>query len=104
MEAIVIFCTVPDTEVAEKIANHLVSSKLAACVNIVPQLTSIYFWKNEVCKDPELLLIIKTKKSLYTQVENAIKSIHPYEVAEIIAVPIILGSQEYLGWINDVTK
>ncbi len=104
MEAIVIFCTVPNTEVAEKIANHLVSSKLAACVNIVPQLTSIYTWKHELCNDSELLLIIKTKKNLYEMVENAIKSLHPYEIAEIIALPIVMGSTEYLGWVHDVTK
>ncbi len=104
MEYCVIFCTVPSNEVGQEIANNLVSSKLAACVNIVPGLTSIYTWKGEICTDPELLCIIKTKKNLFKEVEEAIKRIHPYEIAEIIALPVISGSSDYLHWIESVTK
>ena len=104
MEAIVVFCTVPNNEVAERIATNLVRSQLAACVNIIPHLTSIYTWKNELYNDSELLLVIKTKKNLFPLVEEAIKSYHPYEIAEIIALPVIAGSSDYIGWIYDVTK
>lgn len=104
MEYCVIFCTVPNREVGLDIANTLVSQKLAACVNIVPELTSIYTWKGEICNDQELLLIIKTKSNLYTTIEETIKKIHPYEVAEIISLPITCGSHDYLQWIEDVTQ
>lgn len=104
MEYCVILCTVPNKDVALEIANNLVSNKLAACVNIVPGLTSVYTWKGEICNDQELLCIIKTKKTLYLEVEEAIKKLHPYEVAEIIALPISSGSSDYLQWIENVTK
>lgn len=104
MEFCVILCTVPNKDVALDIANNLVSNKLAACVNIVPGLTSVYTWKGEICNDQELLCIIKTKKTLYLEVEETIKKLHPYEVAEIIALPISSGSADYLQWIENVTK
>lgn len=104
MEYCVIFCTVPNNEVGLNIANTLVSKQLAACVNIVPGLTSIYTWKGELCNDQEFLLIIKTKNNLFANIEEAIKKIHPYEVAEIISLPMISGSYEYLQWIETVTK
>jgi len=104
MEFCVIFCTVPHKEVGLDIANTLVSKQLAACVNIVPGLTSIYTWKDELCNDQELLLIIKTKNNLFANVEEVIKKIHPYEVPEIISLPVISGSYDYLQWIETVTK
>lgn len=104
MEYCVIFCTVPNNEVGLDIANTLVAKQLAACVNIVPGLTSIYKWKGELCNDQEFLLIIKSKKNLFANIEEAIKKIHPYEVAEIISLPLISGSYEYLQWIETVTK
>ncbi|MGB4269062.1 MAG: divalent-cation tolerance protein CutA [Spirochaetota bacterium] len=104
MEYCVIFCTVPNKEVGLNIANTLVSHQLAACVNIVPGLTSIYSWKGNICNEQELLLIIKTRSDLYTNIEEAIKKIHPYEVAEIISIPITSGSHDYLQWIEDVTQ
>ncbi len=104
MEYCVIFCTVPNKEVGLDIANTLVSQQLAACVNIVPNIISIYSWKGKICNDQELLLIIKTKNDLYTKIEEAIKKIHPYEVAEIISMPITCGSHDYLQWIKDITK
>jgi periplasmic divalent cation tolerance protein len=104
MEFCVIFCTVPHKEVGLDIANTLVSKQLAACVNIVPGLTSIYTWKDELCNDQELLLIIKTKNNLFANVEEVIKKIHPYEVPEIISLPVISGSYDYLQWVKTVTK
>lgn len=102
-DAIIILCTVPNQEVAENIANMLVEHKIAACINIVPNLISIYIWKGEICRDQELLCIIKTRAELFEKVERTIKDIHPYEVPEIIALPIIKGHAPYLSWIRDVT-
>ncbi|MGQ9843478.1 MAG: divalent-cation tolerance protein CutA [Spirochaetota bacterium] len=104
MEYCVIFCTVPNNEVGLDIANTLVSKQLAACVNIVPGLTSIYTWEGKLCNDQEFLLIIKSKNNLFAHIEEAIKKIHPYKVAEIISLPVISGSNEYLQWIQTVTK
>ncbi|MCX7679339.1 MAG: divalent-cation tolerance protein CutA [Spirochaetes bacterium] len=100
---IVILCTVPNEVVAENIARMLVENKIAACVNIVPNLVSIYSWKGQVCRDSELLCIIKSKAELFEKIETAIKSVHPYEIPEIIALPIIKGHAPYISWIYDVT-
>ncbi|WP_200762203.1 divalent-cation tolerance protein CutA [Nitrosophilus alvini] len=98
---ITLFCTVPDKKSAEDISYTLVSEKLAACVNIIDGVDSIYFWEGKVQDDSELLLVIKTKKSLYEKLEKKIKSIHPYKVPEIIAFEIFRGSVEYLNWIDE---
>ena len=100
---VVVLITVPNSEVAEKIANTLVAEHLAACVNIVPEVTSIYFWRGEVCKDRELLLVIKTMSSLLGKLVSTVRKLHPYEVPEIIALPVIAGFREYLRWVEDVT-
>jgi len=101
---VVVLITVPNNDVAEKIANVLVTEHLAACVNIVPEVTSTYFWKGEVCKDKELLLIIKTRSSLLGKLIEAVRKVHPYEVPEIIALPIVAGFNEYLKWVEEVTR
>lgn len=102
---IVVYCTVPDEETAVNISRHLVENRLAACCNIVNNLRSIYFWENEVCDDAELLLIIKTTASKYEELETTIARLHPYEVPEVIALPIIRGSKSYLSWVgNHVEK
>lgn len=100
---IVILCTVPNEDIASNIAKVLVEEKLAACVNIVPGLLSVYSWKGEICRDRELLCIIKSREELFEKIESAIKRNHPYEVPEIIALPIIKGHAPYLAWIHDVT-
>ncbi|RLG75782.1 MAG: divalent-cation tolerance protein CutA [Thermoprotei archaeon] len=101
---VVVLITVPNSEVAEKIANMLVSEHLAACANIVPDVTSIYFWEGKVCKDKELLLVIKTRASLMRELVSAVRKAHPYTVPEIIALPIVAGFDGYLKWIEDVTR
>ncbi len=101
---ITIFCTVPSEHVGIEIASEIVSKKIGACGNLVPSLTSIYTWNNEVCRDDELLLIIKTREDLFGKVEKAITRLHPYDVPEIIAMPIIQGNKEYLDWISDTTE
>lgn len=103
MEYIVIFCTTNNKENAELIGHSLVQEKLAACTNIIPKMTSIYSWNNQIVKDEELLLLIKTKKELFDDVKNKILSLHSYDVPEIISIDIKEGSKPYLDWINENT-
>lgn len=99
-----VLCTCPDEACARRIADHLVSKQLAACVNIVPGLTSVYVWKGQTEHSTELLLIIKSRAELFSRLETAIREHHPYELPEIIAVPIILGTADYLKWVTDATQ
>ena len=101
---IVTLCTVPDRESGEKIARALVEEHLAACVNIVAGVASVYRWKGKVERAEECLLIIKTGVSRFDVLKRRIQELHPYELPEIIALPIIHGSREYLKWITDSTK
>ena len=98
-ESLVVFVTAPPGDLPTEIARALVSEKLAACVNILPQIRSIYFWKEEVCDDAEQLLVIKTTAERYDALERRIKELHSYEVAEVIALPIVKGSPDYLSWL-----
>lgn len=100
---IIVYITVPSPEEGEKIAKALVEKKLAACVNIVPGVRSIYHWQDKMYDEMELLLIAKTVGPLFERLEKEVKSIHPYHVPEIVAIPIIKGSKEYLDWIDDIT-
>ncbi len=99
-EHIVVFCTVPSEDTGRAIAEKLVGEQLAACVNITGEIQSIYRWKGEVCRDPERLCIIKTNAALFPQLEAAIREAHPYEVPEIIALPVVDGHEPYLRWIG----
>lgn len=94
------YVTAPTMEVAKKIAHGLVSSRLAACANIVPGITSVYHWKGKIEEDSELLLMIKTQTPLVPQVIDAVRGLHPYEVPEVISVPITAGYEDYLAWIG----
>lgn len=96
----VIFCTCPDFDTANKIARHLVSAKLAACVNILPAVTSVYEWQGQIETAQEQLLLIKSCQTHYATIEAEIKNLHPYELPEIIAVAIENGLPDYLNWIN----
>ncbi len=96
----IILCTCPDQKTAEDIASALISQKLAACVNIIAGITSIYEWQGEIEKSAEHMLVIKSHIDKYLAIEGKIKSLHPYELPEIIAVPIDRGLPEYLQWIN----
>lgn len=92
--------TVAKRNDAERIANILSKQKLSACTQIIGPTTSIYRWKRKIEKSKEWLCIVKTERSQYKAIEKTIKSIHPYELPEIIAVPIIKGSREYLKWVQ----
>lgn len=96
----IVFCTCPDRDTAENIARLLVESGLAACVNILPNITSIYRWQGQLERAEELLLVIKTRQDAYSVLESTIKQHHPYQVPEIIAVSIESGLPDYLHWID----
>jgi periplasmic divalent cation tolerance protein len=98
---IVVFVTCPNRRVADAIARGLVDERLAACANIVPGLTSIYRWEGKVCRDREVLLLLKTKRSGFTALARRVRELHPYSVPEIIALPVALGAQAYLSWVAE---
>jgi len=100
---IVIYCTVPTKQDAKSIAKILLTQRLAACINIVDKVQSIFSWHDEICEEKELLLMIKTKSILFDRVKQAIKLTHPYNIPEIVALPIENADSEYLEWINTET-
>lgn len=95
-----LLCTCPDKLTAEKIARFIVEQQLAACVNVLPSVTSIYRWQNAIEQADEVLLLIKAKASVYAELEQTIKANHPYDVPEIIALEIKQGLPSYLQWID----
>ena len=103
MSALIVITNTPDRDVALKIARALIERKLAACVNILAECTSIYRWQGKLETATEVPLMIKTRAAIYDDVEAAIKSLHPYELPEIVAVPIERGLPDYLEWINAET-
>lgn len=98
---LIVFCTCPDRETALRLAETLVDRELAACANVVPGLTSVYRWQGRRETAEESLLLIKTRADAYPELEEAIRALHPYELPEIIAVPIEQGLAAYLAWIDD---
>lgn len=95
----IVFCTCPPTLDVHKLAHELVEQQLAACVNIIPKITSVYTWKDQIFQEDEILLMIKTTEKAYPRLEVWIRQHHPYEIPEIIALPIIAGFDPYLKWI-----
>ena len=100
----VFLVTTKDMEEAGKISQKLVDEKLVACVNIVKEVRSLFWWQGKVDQAQEALMVIKTRKSHFAQIVDAVKSAHSYEVPEIIALPIIDGNQDYLKWIDESVK
>lgn len=96
----VVLVTVPSREEGERIAEIVVGEGLAACVNIVGPIRSIYRWEGAVCRDDESLLIIKTTQARYPALEARVLAVHPYETPEVIALPIVAGAEAYLRWLN----
>jgi periplasmic divalent cation tolerance protein len=96
-----VLCTCPDQATARRLADKLVEKQLAACVNIVSGLESVYRWQDKIEHDQELLLLIKTRRQLVEQLSAEIQALHPYELPEVIAVPIVAGLSPYLQWIEN---
>ncbi len=101
---VVIFVTAANKKEAGKIASALIKNKLAACVNIIDNVNSLFRWQGKVDNAKEALLIIKSRKALMNNLIKKVKSLHSYAVPEIIALPIISGDKEYLKWIDESTK
>jgi periplasmic divalent cation tolerance protein len=99
MDALLVFSNLPDRASAEKLARVLVEGKLAACVNILAPCRSMYRWKGKVEDAEELPMLIKTTRERYPQLESAIRKNHPYELPEIIAIPLAGGLPAYLDWV-----
>ena len=96
--------TTNSREEADRIAERLVNDRLAGCVQIVGPIHSRYWWKGEVEQAEEWLCIVKTKRDLYSEVEEVVRSVHSYEVPEILAIPVIVGSKSYLDWLESELK
>jgi periplasmic divalent cation tolerance protein len=103
-DPIVVFVTCGSEEEALKIANALVDKHLAACVNLIAPIRSVYRWEGKIWDEKEWLLVIKTQKHKFEELEEKVKSIHSYSVPEIISLPIIEGSSAYLDWIRENTE
>lgn len=99
-ERLVVLVTAGSQEEAQQIAQSLVKELLAACVNIVPGVTSVYCWEGEVQRDQEWLLIVKTRREVLDSLIRRVKALHSYDVPEIIALPLVGGSEVYLRWLD----
>jgi periplasmic divalent cation tolerance protein len=100
-DELIVLVTVPGRADGERIAEAVVGEQLAACVNILGPIRSIYRWQGEICRDDEHLMLIKTTPARYPDLETRIKALHTYEVPEVIALPIERGSAEYLNWLRE---
>ena len=101
---LVVFCTVPNPEKGREIGATLVTERLCACVNVVKDLDSIYWWDAKVTHDGEALMILKTTVERYDAMEARLSALHPYTVPEILALPVMKGAEKYLDWVNAETK
>jgi len=100
-DAIVVFMTAPAAEEARRIANELVARQLAACVQILPEIESVYRWNGEVQRDKEILILAKTTATQFDALERAVREIHSYDTPEIVAVPMARVSEPYRAWLVD---
>jgi periplasmic divalent cation tolerance protein len=101
---LLVVCTCPTHSAAAAIATALLEERVAACVNQVPGIKSMYRWEGRIEHDDEVLLLIKTTRQMYPRVEETIGKLHPYELPEIIGVPLTAGSEAYLHWIKNATN
>jgi periplasmic divalent cation tolerance protein len=104
MEPLLVLTNLPDAASAEKLALALIESRAAACVNVLPACRSIYRWQGRVERADEIPLLIKTTRAAYPRVEDAVRAQHPYDVPELIAIPITHGLPAYLDWVAKETE
>ncbi len=104
LRMLMVLTTTSDSDEAERLANAIVESRLAACVQILPKMTSVYFWKGKVQTEPEHLLLVKTLDEKFDELSEFIRANHSYEVPEIVAIPADKVSEDYLGWMNEVLR
>ncbi len=103
-ETRIVYCTFPDQETARKTARQLVSDRLVACANLVPQVESIYRWDETICTETEYLAIFKTASHRLEALQNTLANLHPYDCPEIIATEVVSGHAPYLRWIQEETE
>lgn len=103
-DVFMVYCTCPDRDTASGLGRELIAGRLAACCNVVEGLTSVFRWEGTVEEDPEVLLIAKTTRERYPALERSIRENHPYELPEILAVPVSAGLDGYLDWVADETR
>lgn len=103
-DPIVVFLTAPSGEEATRLADLLINAHLAACVQILPEMESVYRWQGQIERQSEILLIVKTASGKFAELEREVRALHSYETPEIVAVPIVAGSQPYLDWLSESLK
>src|SRR4051812_43746398 len=103
-DALELHVTAPDSAVAERLARALIDERLAACVNILPGVRSLYRWQGKVCDDAEVLCLVKTRAALFERVKARIIELHPYEIPEVLAFAVADGSAAYLAWLREATS
>jgi periplasmic divalent cation tolerance protein len=103
MKSIVVLITAPSAEEAAKIAKALVEERLAACANIVRDIRSVFRWEGKIEDDSEVLIVLKTREALFEDLEKRVRELHSYSVPEVIALPIVKGSEAYLKWLEEET-
>src|SRR5438309_8197435 len=102
-DALVVLITAASREEAERIARRLVEDRLAACVNIVPEVRSLFIWQGKFSQEDEVLLVVKSRRARFRELATAVRQLHSYSVPEIIAVPVLVGSSDYLRWVAEST-
>jgi periplasmic divalent cation tolerance protein len=102
-DAIVVFITAASGEEATRLADMLVGAHLAACVQILPEMESVYRWQGKIERQSEILLIAKTIRAKFSDLEREVRALHSYDTPEIVAVPIVMGSDPYLHWLVEAT-
>ena len=102
-DTLLIFTNLPDRKAALELARELVERRLAACVNVLANCTSVYRWHGEIEQAEEVPVLVKTRSARYDEVEAAIRELHPYELPEIVAVPVVRGLSDYLDWVGEET-
>ena len=103
-EPIVVLMTAANGEEAVRLADMLIGAHLAACVQILPEMESVYRWQGQIERQPEILLLAKTTRSKFEELEREVRALHSYETPEIIALPIVAGSTPYLDWLHASLK
>jgi periplasmic divalent cation tolerance protein len=101
---LLVLVTAPDSDTAARLGRALVDERLAACVNIVPGLRSIYVWQEKACDEAEVLCLVKTRRALYPALRDRVAALHPYDTPEIIGLPLAAGNDRYLAWLAAQTE
>jgi len=102
-DTLLVFTNLPDREAALELAHGLIERRLAACVNVLDGCTSVYRWKGDIEEADEVPVLVKTRTARYEELEAAIRELHPYELPEIVAVPVVRGLPDYLDWVGEET-